>query len=63
MNLFKRILLFFIIFFIITQIIFTYFFPSRYVYTQRVNYEIFKDNIYSIEYSIKEISNTIKKKI
>lgn len=59
MKIIGKILLFVTLFFIFTQLMFTYIFPSRYVYNQRINYDVFKDNIYTIEASIKQIKKTI----
>lgn len=55
----SKLLIFVAILFIATQIFFAYAFPSRYVYNERVNYDVFKDNVYTFEQCIKKIRATI----
>lgn len=59
MKVLKKIVLFVFVFILSTQLIFSYFFPDRYVYDQRVNYEVFKDNIYSYEATLRSLKEII----
>lgn len=59
MKILRKSIIFLIIFLISTEIIFAYAFPTRYVYNQRINYDVFKDNVYSIELAVKSIKKTV----
>ncbi|AEY67099.1 hypothetical protein [Clostridium sp. BNL1100] len=61
MKILRKTIIFLIIFLISTEIIFVYAFPARYVYNQRINYDVFKDNVYSIELAVKSIKQTISR--
>lgn len=60
MKILKKSIIFLLIFLLSTELIFASVFPTRYVYNQRINYDVFKDNIYSIETTIKSIKRIIK---
>lgn len=61
MRILRKSVIFLIIFLLSTEIIFAYVFPARYVYNQRINYDVFKDNVYSIELAVKSIKQTISR--
>ncbi len=61
MSLIKKLALFILIFFILTQFTLPYIIPSRVVYNQRINYDAFKDNEFVINITIQEIKKTIRK--
>ncbi len=61
MKIIRKLIIFLIIFLISTEIIFAYAFPARYVFNQRINYDVFKDNVYSIELAVKSIKQTISR--
>lgn len=61
MKILRKAIIFLIIFLISTEVIFAYAFPARYVYNQRINYDVFKDNVYSIELAVKAIKQTISR--
>ncbi len=59
MKILRKAIVFLIIFLISTEIIFACAFPARYVYNQRINYDVFKDNVYSIELAVKSIKKIV----
>lgn len=59
LKLLSKSIIFIIVFFIATQLVLCLF-PSRYIYNQRINYDVFKDNVYSLETTVKALKSTIK---
>lgn len=55
----RRTILFIILFYVISQLFFSFVFPTSYVYNDRLNYDVFKDNVYTIEPAVKAIKATI----
>lgn len=61
MKIIGKLIIFFVLFFTISQLFFNFVFPSKYIFYNRLNYEVFKDNVYSIETTIKAIKSDIEK--
>jgi len=57
----RKLIIFFAVFYTITQLFFSFVFPSRYIYYNRLNYDVFKDNVYTIEATVKAMKSTIEK--
>jgi hypothetical protein len=57
----RKLIIFFALFFAISQLFFYFLFPRSYIYNNRLNYDVFKDNVYSIDATVKAIKSTIKK--
>lgn len=61
MKIIKKLIVFLALFLVLSQLFFSFVFPSRYIYNYRLNYEVFKDNVYSIEPTVKAIKAIIEK--
>ena len=57
----RKLLIFLAFFYISTQLLLYFLLPSDYVYNNRLNYDVFKDNVYSIDATVKAIKSTIEK--
>ena len=59
MPFFRRILIFLIIFFLSTQIIIPILVPENVIYNGRINYDVFKNNPYYMDVTVREIKKII----
>lgn len=61
MKIIRNFVIFIAIFLIVSQLALNFLLPSRYIYNQRLNYDVFKDNVYSIETTVKALKSIIEK--
>ncbi len=59
MKILKKLILFLAIFYLSTQAMIYFFLPSSFIYNNRLNYDVFKDNVYTIETTVKAIKSII----
>ncbi len=57
----RKLLIFLALFYFSTQLLLYFLLPSDYIYNNRLNYDVFKDNVYSIDATVKAIKSTIEK--
>lgn len=61
MKIFKKLFLFLAVFYLLTQLSLVFLLPKSAVYNKRLNYEVFKDNVHTIEPTVKAIKDIINK--
>ncbi len=59
MKILTKSLIFLAVFYILSQLFFSFMFPARYIYNSRLNYDVFKDNIYALETTVKAVKAVI----